>query len=592
MATQAAAEDVLNVIVFVPPKSDTKNYGLLQALDVQGGRKGLAEFSALHAGIDKEFLTRRGMQDKIPVLEKFLQDALAKESEPKAINEKIDKHNAKDGSLGCNIAELFKGKASAEATTDSGFQLNMSNMKMNSIPPMNPIKTFLEDCVLPFAEECNEIQHAFSRSPTMLSGDIEYGVAFVTTTVTGKTYAAERDAFHAGAELKLSDKGDIIEATSNVAIDGSKQVYSIGSGVVGVLVHFILLVKTKHNPTVRIKDSFPVRKSHDKNLQYVLGSMATKIRRKIVGPRRAPVQGLAMAEGYDSTGNYRQDITTLAGLADDQAYAAMDMEVEQTHTASLRIIGESDARGQDPSGEFGDLFARSNNVLYHSTIEDLEAICESIHNHGTVAIGGHIVDGIKPVIKVNFEESLPVVYDRKLSGALDSGCVPGWVLRAERGGKLIMLWKVSGVEQSSGIVTAYQNDWHVRESREYLDAGNTAQIDKLESEGFFQLDPAEADPKEVEIAQLESGSLVMMGRQLLALKQFKGDEVNDIAQESLTTSAPGSSAAASFPTESSETPDASTVLTSSFGQSILPVVTNARTEQTPPGKKSKNEVDS
>jgi hypothetical protein len=584
MATQASAEDVLNVIVFVPPKSDKKSYGLLQALDVQGGKKGLAEFSAMHAGIDKDFLTRQGMQGKIPELEKFLKDALAQKSKPEAINEKIDKHNAKDGSLGCNIAELFKGKASAEASTDSGFQLNMLNMEMISIPPIKPIKTFLEDCVLSFAEECNEIQHAFSRTPTILSGDIEYGVAFVTTTVMGKTYAAERDAFRVGAELKVSDKGDIIEATGNIAIDRSKKVVSIGSGVVGVLVHFILLVKTKNNPTVRIKESFPVRKSRDENLRYVLGSMTTKIRRKIMGPKRAPVQGLVMTEDYDSTGNYQQHITTLTGLADEQAYTAMDMDVEQTHTASLRILGGSDAKGQDPSGDYGSYFQRSNNVLYHSTIEDLEAICKSIHNDGSVTMGGRIFDGIKPVIKVNFEESLPVVYDRKLSGSPDSGRVPGWVLRAERGGELIMLWKVeqsSGIEQSSAVVTAYQNNWHVRESREYLDAGNKAQIDKFESEGFFQLDPAEADPEEVEIAQLESGSLVMMGRQLLALKQFKGDEVNDITQEP---------AAASFPTESSETP--ATVSTTSVGQNIPPVGTNVRAEQTPPRKKSKTEVDS
>lgn len=312
--------------------------------------------------------------------------------------------------------------------------------------------------------------------------------------------------------------------------------------------------------------------------------MATKIRRKILGPKRAPVQGLAMPESYDSTGNYQQDIATLEELADDQAYqyVATNMEVEQTYTASLRVIGGSDGRGQDPSGHLGESFSRSNNVLYHSTMNDLETICKAIHTHGTITIGEYIVDGIKPVIKVNFEESLPVVYDRKLSGADDSGCVPGWVLRAERGGELIMLWKVSGVEHSSStVVTAYQNDWHVRESREYLDAGNKAQIEKFESKGFFQLDPAEADPTEVEIEKLESGSLVMMGRQILALKHFKGDEVNDIAQ------AP---AAASLPTNSSETP--ATPQATSFGQNIPPIVTNVRTEKTPPRKKSKTEVDS
>ena len=88
-------------------------------------------------------------------------------------------------------------------------------------------------------------------------------------------------------------------------------------------------------------------------------------------------------------------------------------------------------------------------------------------------------------------------------------------------------------------------------------------------------------PTEVEIAQLESGKLMMMGRQILALKQFKGDEVNDIAQEP---------AAASLPTNSSETPV--TPQTASFGPNNPPVVTNVLTEKTPPRKKSKTEVDS
>lgn len=267
MTTQAAAEDLLDVIVFVPPKRDKKSYGLLQALHVHGGKKGSAQFTAMHAGIDEAFLTRQGMQDKITGLDNFHKFALENESNPENINEMIDKHNAMEGSLGCNIAELFKGKASAEASTDSGFQLDMVNMNKISIPPMKPISTFIEACVLSFAEECNEMRNAFSRTPTFLSGDIEYGVAFVTTTVTGKTYAAEGDAFRVGADLELSDKGDFIKSTSRIAIDNTKKVVSIGSGVVGVLVHFVLLVKTKNNPTVRIKESFPVKKSRDQNLQ-------------------------------------------------------------------------------------------------------------------------------------------------------------------------------------------------------------------------------------------------------------------------------------------------------------------------------------
>jgi hypothetical protein len=586
MATpQASAENTLDVIVFVPPKSNTEIYGLLRALDVKGAKNGLVNFSALHAGIDEDFLISQKMEAKLPLLRNFLQNA--KESELNDVNVTIDKHNATDGSLGCTITDFSKGKAKAGVSIDSEFQLKMSNMKMRKIPPTRPINDFLDnDCVLAFAKECNEIQSHFKRKPTSFSGDIEYGVAFVTATMTGETTAVESCGFHAGVEFEA------IGTTSSVAIDASEKAQSSSRGVVGVLVHFILLVKTKNNPNVRIKQSFPVRKSCDKNLQHVLGSMMTKFRRKIMGPQivgREPVAGMAMVEGYDSSGDYNEDIETLTEIADDQAYeyVAMDTSVEQTYTASLRILGGSDTGGRKPVGRAGDTFDRSNNMLYHSTIADLEEIRKSINDHGSCTIGKYIVDGIKPVIKVNFKESLPVVYDWKLSGACVSDA-PGWVLRADLGGKLIMLWKVSGVEQGSGIVTAYQDDWHVRESREYLDATEKEAIDQLKSEGFFQLDPAEIDPNEVEIAKLESGSLVMMGRQILALKEFEGDEVNDIAQETSTTSAPGSSAAASLPTESSETPEAI------FGPRIVPVVTKQTIDVSPQRvlKKSRNEFDS
>lgn len=59
--------------------------------------------------------------------------------------------------------------------------------------------------------------------------------------------------------------------------------------------------------------------------------------------------------------------------------------------------------------------------------------------------------------------------------------------RAESDGKSIMLWAVSGLKGISGVVSSYdQNDRHVRESIEYVEADQKL-IEDLKLEGFFQL---------------------------------------------------------------------------------------------------------
>jgi len=72
---------------------------------------------------------------------------------------------------------------------------------------------------------------------------------------------------------------------------------------------------------------------------------------------------------------------------------------------------------------------------------------------------------------------------------------------------------VEGYEKNEKVLTVYDYDnWRVRESILYVDRSNQGQQDMLVANGFHELDPDEANPREVEYLELEKGSFVMMGR--------------------------------------------------------------------------------
>jgi hypothetical protein len=232
---------------------------------------------------------------------------------------------------------------------------------------------------------------------------------------------------------------------------------------------------------------------------------------------------LLMVDGYETSGDYRQDIANLQELADEEAAFRPDESSEAEQIASLRVVGENNNDQIQSSAVIGSHVARGNNVLYTSSFEDLMRVYKAINDNGTVNIQGKVVDAIKPVMQGEISGSLPIIYKEELSGTPFCGSVPGWVLRAEPDGKLLMLYGVSGLDGNSGIVSAYdQNDWHVRESIEYVEKTDEKLIEDLKLEGFFQLHPDEADPDEVDPSQVKNGSIVMMGRHVLALKYFNG----------------------------------------------------------------------
>lgn len=56
----------------------------------------------------------------------------------------------------------------------------------------------------------------------------------------------------------------------------------IGEGVVGVIVH---LVKTLKNPTIHVKDKFPIRSCRDDRILAPMGRIATKFCRRVLSPK-------------------------------------------------------------------------------------------------------------------------------------------------------------------------------------------------------------------------------------------------------------------------------------------------------------------
>ena len=577
MASQRAAEKRLGAAIFIPPKSVKENYALLQALSVEA-KNGGTEFNSINHGITKEFIEKK-MPGKIQELEDLL--ASAKTAEPEAFTESIHFFDAKNGSLGSAIQKFFNAKVEVNSSSDSGHVMAMTGMEWKSLPPTDTTTDFLEDCLLAFCESSAEIRSTFSRKPTRFSGNIEYGLAFVTTSIVGTVHVQEDGAFHAGASLHAGAEG--LEADGTAMIGGSEQKKFIGKGIIGVHTYFFHLVKTIKKPTIRIKDQFPIMKSHDEQLQYLLGTMASKIRRKVTGPKPPTSRGLLMMDGYETSGDYRRGIANLEELADEEAAFRRDEVSEAKQMASLRIVGESNDDQKQSSGDIGDRYTRSNNVLYTSSFEDLMRIYEAIKDNGTINIQGKVVDAIKPVLQGEISDSLPIIYEEELSGAPPCGSVPGWVLRADPHGKLLMLWGVSGLNGNSGIVSAYdENDWHVRESIEYVEKADAKLIEDLKLEGFFQLHPDEADPEEVDPSQVKNGSVMMMGRHVLALKYFNAhdeaedEDVSNLHQASLASGVLHSASTSTVPETSSRA-------------GILPVVTNAGTDQTPPRKKLKSE---
>lgn len=113
-------------------------------------------------------------------------------------------------------------------------------------------------------------------------------------------------------------------------------------------------------------------------------------------------------------------------------------------------------------------------------------------------------------------------------GASEGEEIPGCVLRGDNSGDLFTLWEVSGLESNNGsVVTTHQEDSCVRETIECIDQGNHERIRELEAAGFARLHQDEADSDEVDVSDVTSGKLVIVGRQILTKTGFDPDESDD-----------------------------------------------------------------
>jgi len=586
MTVIGSLEKKLETVVFVDPKSDENKYNLFQAVFVTAGKKneGRAEFESLGFGIDTKFLRTNNLENMIPVLNQFIDSAV--NTDLPDIYEACCYSDFKSGTLGAAIPTVFKTKAKMDRRTNDKYVVDLSGMKQKSIEETKLLEYFLTACVPAFCLDEGSLRNKLSSTPTKISNNVECGIAFITTRIVGNVNFGTASSYNARMEGSGSDPGAFTARASAENVNSAGCI-SIGQGVVGIRAHFFHLLKTKQKPyTLVIKKQFPITKSNASDLTYLIGTMATRAWRKVFHVKRRPaIICYVMTGSYDdfTTGDYLEyvkltlkeikksetyDLWTSDTDTDTDTESESEIEIENDagtiFTASLRIARETEIVGtktaDDPPGSFRGGYTGSNNVLYTSTIEDLKSISKKIMEKGTVNIQGKIIDGIKPVIKCNAIDSLPITYKPKNNNTSnDIEVPPNLILRTERDNSLVALWTVTDrlkyldINGSNDvrILTAYdETNWHVIESIEYVDKDDRKNIESLQNEGYFEVHKDDISSKEELCCIRDSSSSFtsfscltltevgndkcMMGRHVLALKEptslskfFKRIEVND-----------------------------------------------------------------
>lgn len=460
----------------------------------------------------------------------------------------------------------------------------------------------IKDCLLDFCNNATPIYEIFDRSPTIASGAIETGVAIVTSKTTGKMYTMAADGFQTDANVSASaDAIEVLDASGDYNSNSKSKKKSYGKGTIGVQVLFFHLIKTRLKPDIRLKDSFSILANNDTSVQTLLGNWATRGWRKVFNYKHETqgldpqhtAEGLAMKTEYGNSASYQQERLQLMSEVDNN-YDSMRVVREQSppFAASLRQVAAPSPAGQkqltdgdkmDPYRYWGEKYTKSSNKMLHSiSLEFFDFISETIAREGTVTLDGMIFEGIKPAIEVEFLGALPIVYEQKLSGAVVGDATPGWVLRETRESNesIFTLWKVSGHDEPKhGIVSAHNmQDWCVRESIEYVGKDDHKEISKLQARGFFQLHSDEADQDDIagtEIASgVETGDFVVMGRQIIAKKQFWPDDedAESMGEVACTAALPGSHATGAATAKATPPAEALTIpsVVTSTGSGLLP----------------------
>lgn len=539
-----AASEGLGCHAFVPPKSSTDQYDLLQALVLEaGGSKNGFTLKPLHVGMTGDTLKGTASEQRMEELATMVRVAAL--NTPQDSYQDIKKHSGGGGKIS---SLLFPGSADLGFSADSDYVVAWRKMSVKKIETTMENTDVIQDCLLDFCRNSASIDSHFKQAGTLATGTVHMGVGIVTSNFNGNLFVQDAKEFHVASSAAVTDPGTGIEVVDvSAGFDNASKRKMYGAGTIGVHVQFYHLKKTRMNPKIRIKESFPIYSNESDCLGYLLGSWSAAVRRALEPNAQEAndaevARGLAVHEDYPMGGNFAGVMQLLIQEADDDTTMHVIPEgTDSNCVASLREVGldggaqvlEENSQ-QDPAGWLGQFYERSRNVMYYAPLERMMAISQDIGNNGTVTIDGRVFDGIKPAIKVEFTGSLPIVYKQELSGAVKDDKIPGYVLRGNEQGGMFTLWEVAGLENKNGsIVTANKAaDWCVRETIEYVAQGNQERVGELEAAGFARLHQDEADADEADVSALENGELLIMGRQILAKTGFFADDPDDSDEES------------------------------------------------------------
>ena len=518
------AEAALDAAFILPMKVDKDEYEVLQAVHVKV-KDGICCFGSLSSGITKNLLETNNLEESI-------QSLTEAEQHLKTVHHlhpfSQNTHSLYDlrGSLTGTAQSLVSAKGRLGWKKKDDDVVALAGMQRTSIPDESRMRLLMESSITPFVWNCGAIKDVFKRKPTKFSGATEYGVGFVTKRITGQIYITESKAFN--AVIAAGSAADIAGAEAQASAVHQNSKAMVGGGVLGLAVHFFHLYRSVESDDILVKDNYVVKSCKDKRLLALMGRIATKTYRRLVDPKRPPSQALILPEGYLSGATYAEQIEDLEGKADDCTYFTRTQAIDERQMAALRVVSPpepdeaEDERKPSADEKCKVFFGRSYNMLLESTMSHLEAIDAAIREDGTANVQGYVVDGIKPVLPGKIVDSLPVIYDKNLSGTPESDDIPGWVLREPEGDeKIFTLCKVDGSD-GDGIVSASNCiDWQVRESIVYVQKTEATTIEELKGEGFYQLSPSEDGPIEANDSAVKDGSVLMMGRHVLALKEFQ-----------------------------------------------------------------------
>ena len=182
-----AMESSLGAFAIFPPHPTENDFELFRALEVKlDDDTGRVEFTPLGFGIDEKFLREWGMHQKIEALRGFIN--CAKKEQPETINQSVDFKETSSGDV------VVKQQQLRDRDTSNANVL-IKEMKETSIIEQkndDDVGDFLTTCVPAFCNKSSKIRNGLEIEGNNQgcfdyfdSENIEYGLAFVTSYITG-----------------------------------------------------------------------------------------------------------------------------------------------------------------------------------------------------------------------------------------------------------------------------------------------------------------------------------------------------------------------------------------------------------------------